>query len=125
MLYDCSLLDAHEGIRFRGRTIPDLVENLPKAQNGTEPLPEGVYWLLLTGNYPTESELKEFQADLRSREAIPQRTIDLIKGLSRDTHPMTMLSMALLSLQNDSLFAAAYRDGIHKTKYWEVMYEDS
>jgi len=125
MLYDCSLLDAHEGIRFRGRTIPDLVANLPKAPNGTEPLPEGVYWLLLTGNYPTDSEMKEFQADLRSREAIPQRTMDLIKGMPRDTHPMTMLSMALLSLQSDSLFAQAYRDGIHKTKYWEVMYEDS
>jgi len=93
LLYDCSLLDAHDGITFRGRTIPDLVANLPKAKNGSEPLPEAVYWLLLTGNYPSESEIIELQNDLRKREAIPQRTMDLIKSLPRDTHPMTMLSM--------------------------------
>jgi len=125
MLYDCSLLDAHSGIRFRGRTIPDLVNNLPKAQNGTEPLPEAVFWLLLTGNYPTQSEFTEFQNDLKKREEIPQRTIDLIKSLPRDTHPMSMLSIGLMSLQKDSVFAAAYSNGIHKSKYWHVMYEDS
>ena len=76
MVYDCSLLDKIEGIRFRGRTIPDLVENIPKAPDGEEPLPEGVYWLLLTGNYSTQSELAELQADLKRREALPQRTID-------------------------------------------------
>jgi len=79
----------------------------------------------MTGNYPTESELKEFQADLKRREALPQRTLDLIKSLPTTTHPMTMLSMGLMSLQPDSLFAQAYKDGVHKTKYWEVMYEDS
>jgi len=124
MLYDTSLLDSMEGIRFRGNTIPDLCKNLQKAEGGTEPLPEGVLWTLLTGRYPTDAEFKEFQADLKSREAIPQRTIDLIKSLPRDTHPMAQLSMALMSLQKDSLFAKAYQDGVHKSKYWQVALED-
>jgi len=125
MLYDTSSLDPMEGIRFRGATIPDLVANLQKAPGGTEPLPEGVLWLLLTGKYPTDAQFKEFSADLKSRETIPQRTIDMIRALPRDTHPMTMLSMALMSLQKDSVFAQAYTDGVHKSKYWEVVYEDS
>lgn len=28
-------------------------------------------------------------------------------------------------LQKDSKFAAAYMAGLHKAKYWEVVYEDS
>lgn len=125
MLYDCSAQDAYDGIKFRGGSIPELCANTPKAEGGSEPLPEGVYWLLMTGNYPTQAELTEFQADLKTREAIPQRTMDLIKSMPKETHPMTMLSMGLMSLQSDSLFAQAYKDGVHKSKYWEVMFEDS
>lgn len=40
-------------------------------------------------------------------------------------HPMTQFSIATLSLQKDSKFAQAYRDGVHKSKYWESYYEDS
>lgn len=37
---------------------------------------------------------------------------------------MTQLSMGVLSLQKNSKFAEAYRNGISKTKYWESYYED-
>jgi hypothetical protein len=50
MLWETSLLDADEGIRFRGHSIPDLQASLPAAQEGGEPLPEGMLWLLLTGD---------------------------------------------------------------------------
>ena len=33
----------------RGHTIPELQEKLPAAQPGGEPIPEGLLWLLLTG----------------------------------------------------------------------------
>ena len=36
-----SVLDSEEGIRFRGKTIPECQELLPKAPGGKEPLPEG------------------------------------------------------------------------------------
>ena len=39
MLWETSLLDAEEGIRFRGLSIPECQEQLPKAAGGTEPLP--------------------------------------------------------------------------------------
>ncbi len=41
MVWETSLLDAQEGIRFRGHTIPDLQKKLPTIPGGSEPLPEG------------------------------------------------------------------------------------
>lgn len=50
MLWETSLLDAEEGIRFRGYSIPQLIELLPKIEGDSEPLPEGLFWLMLTGD---------------------------------------------------------------------------
>ncbi|MDV7390078.1 hypothetical protein RZS08_01940, partial [Arthrospira platensis SPKY1] len=52
MIYETSALDPNEGIRFRGYSIPELEEKLPSAPEGSEPLPEGLFWLLLTGELP-------------------------------------------------------------------------
>ena len=43
LVSETSLLDAQEGIRFRGYSIPELQKKLPKAPKGTEPLPEGLF----------------------------------------------------------------------------------
>ncbi|MFZ4770595.1 MAG: citrate (Si)-synthase, partial [Ferruginibacter sp.] len=40
LVTETSLLDAKEGIRFRGYSIPELQKQLPKAPGGSEPLPE-------------------------------------------------------------------------------------
>ena len=57
LVTETSLLDAHEGIRFRGYSIPELKEKLPTASNGTEPLPEGLCYLMLIGELPTEDDV--------------------------------------------------------------------
>ncbi len=49
---------AMQGIRFRGYTIPELQKLLPKAKANGEPLPEGLLWLLLTGEIPTAEQVK-------------------------------------------------------------------
>ena len=41
LVWEGSVLDSEEGIRFRGRTIPECRDQLPKAPGGKEPLPEG------------------------------------------------------------------------------------
>src|SRR5829696_3826848 len=53
LVTETSLLDAQEGIRFRGYTIPELQQKLPKAPGGSEPLPEGLFYLMLVGDLPT------------------------------------------------------------------------
>jgi citrate synthase len=42
-----------------------------------------------------------------------------------DSHPMTLFSAAILSMQNESIFARHYQDGMQRTDYWEATLEDS
>ena len=125
MLWETSLLDPEEGIRFRGHTIPELQAKLPAAKEGGEPLPEGLLFLLLTGELPTKEQAQAVTEELRARSALPPHTVALLKSLPKGTHPMTQLTQAVLSLQLDSKFAAAYTAGVHKSKYWEPALEDS
>src|SRR5574338_741700 len=58
LVTETSLLDAQEGIRFRGYSIPELREKLPKAEGGSEPLPEGLFYLMLIGELPTQEDVE-------------------------------------------------------------------
>src|SRR5215207_5544041 len=58
LVTETSLLDAQDGIRFRGYSIPELREKLPKAPNGSEPLPEALFYLMLVGELPTEDDVQ-------------------------------------------------------------------
>jgi citrate synthase len=124
MVWETSALDPMEGIRFRGYTIPELQQKLPKAPGGEEPIPEGIFHLLLTGDMPTYEDTVEITEEWRKRSALPKYLIDVLKAIPADTHPMTQFALAILQLQKDSVFAEQYRKGINKMDYWDPMYED-
>lgn len=127
MYYETSLLDSHEGIRFRGHSIPELQEKLPtfKGPGGHgQPLPEALLWLLLTSHIPSHEQTKQLGADLLARSALPPHIEPLIRSFPKTMHPMTQLSMAVMACQVDSKFAAAYSAGTPKSKYWESTLED-
>src|SRR4249919_2607588 len=67
LVTETSLLDAQEGIRFRGYSIPELREKLPKANGGTEPLPEGLFHLLLLGDLPNTEEVNHVTSTWQRR----------------------------------------------------------
>jgi len=125
LLWDCSLLDAEEGIRFRGHTIPDLQRVLPKAKKDGEPLPEALLWLLMTGEVPTEAQVKSVTQDLHARSALPKHVESLVTSLPKGMHPMTKLSSGVLALQTESEFVKAYNKNVHKSTLWEYALEDS
>ena len=50
LVTDISYLDPHEGIRFRGKTIPETFEALPKAPGSAYPTVESFWFMLLTGD---------------------------------------------------------------------------
>jgi citrate synthase len=127
MYYETSLLDANEGIRFRGFSIPELQQKLPtfKGPAGQgEPIPEALIWLLLTGDVPTVEQARSVTEELRHRSKLPAHVEPLIRSFPKDMHPMTQLSMALMACQNSSKFASAYEKGAPKNKYWEYALED-
>jgi citrate synthase len=124
MVWETSALDPIEGIRFRGFTIPELREKLPKAPGGEEPLPEGIFYLLLTGEVPTAADVAEITKEWQKRSVLPGYLIDILKSLPKDLHPMTQFSAGILALQKGSIFADRYRKGMSKMEYWDPMYED-
>ncbi len=125
MVTETSALDPDEGIRFRGYNIPDLRKKLPKAPGGEEPLPEGLFYLMLTGELPTEADRKEITAEWAKRSKMPKYVWDMLDSTPKNTHPMTQFSMGIMALQNESVLARRYREGINKAELWDPMYEDS
>ncbi|ORX51923.1 citrate synthase [Hesseltinella vesiculosa] len=125
LVYEGSVLDAEEGIRFRGLTIPDCQKALPSAIEGGEPLPEALFWLLVTGEVPTAEQTKALSEDWAARGNLPKFVEDMLDNCPKTLHPMSQFSLALNALQHDSKFANAYSNGIHKSKYWDPVFEDS
>jgi len=97
MLYETSKLHHIDGIEYRGKTLTDVVENAPKTVPGGQPIPEGVLWLLLTGEFPNESEIEHFKEDMFVRGQLTADQEKLIKAFPKDMHPMTQLSAGVLA----------------------------
>jgi citrate synthase len=125
MPWETSSLDAQVGIRFRGYSIDDLRELLPKAPGGKEPLPEGLFYLMLVGEVPTEDEVKSISEEWRKRSEVPAHTFAVLDALPTDTHPMTQFIIGITSLQSESIFAKRYAEGMPKSEYWDATYEDT
>jgi citrate synthase len=125
LVTETSLLDAQEGIRFRGYTIPELQEKLPKAEGGREPLPEGLFYLMLLGELPTQEDTDHISSVWQRRSHVPNHVFNVIDSLPLTTHPMTMFVTGVMALQTESNFAKAYSEGINKKDYWNPIYDDA
>jgi len=125
MIWETSQLDAVEGIRFRGYSIPELREKLPSREGCKEPLPEGLFWLMLVGEIPTQEEVNWLCDDWEKRNKVPQHTYDLLDSLPDGTHPMTQLIAAITATQSESVFSQRYSEGMPKSEYWDATFEDA
>ena len=125
LVTETSLLDAQDGIRFRGYSIPELREKLPKAPGGSEPLPEGLFYLMLIGELPTEEEAHHISSVWQRRSHVPNHVFDTIEAVPVSTHPMTQFVIAIMALQTESQFTKRYAKGMNKKDYWEAVFDDS
>jgi len=125
LVTETSLLDAQEGIRFRGYSIPELQDKLPKAPKGEQPIPEGLFHLMLTGELPTQEEANYITDIWQRRSHVPNHVFAAIDALPLNTHPMTMYVVGVMALQTESYFAKKYSEGINKKDYWEPVFDDA
>ncbi|PIU90467.1 MAG: type I citrate synthase, partial [Anaerolineae bacterium CG06_land_8_20_14_3_00_57_67] len=125
MVTDISYVDPAEGIRFRGYSIPEILSKLPKPGGAEMPLVGGLYYLLLVGEIPTEEQACAVEAEWARRSTIPQHVYDALRAMPKETHPMTLFTLAVQSLQTQSEFTRRYHEGMHKEEYWQPMLEDS
>lgn len=122
---ETSYLDPIEGIRFRGMTIPEVREKLPRPAPDDEPYPLGLWYLLLTGEIPTKDDVLELEEEIKKRQEVPKYVFDVINALPKDTHPMTQISMGVLSMQRESVFVKRYNEGMKREEHWDATFEDS
>merc|ERR1712112_645978 len=109
LVTETSVLDADEGIRFRGYTIPECQELLPKAPGGSEPLPEGLFWLLLTGDIPTEEQVRGLSKDWAARAELPPHVVAMLNNFPSHLHPMALF--AKLPVVAATIYNNLYREG--------------
>jgi citrate synthase len=125
LVTETSLLDTQEGIRFRGYTIPELQQKLPKAPDGDQPLPEGLFYLMLIGELPTEEDVNHITSVWQRRSHVPNHVFATIDALPITAHPMTMFVTGVMALQTESNFAKEYAKGLNKKDYWSITYDDA
>lgn len=125
LIWETSNLDAIEGIRFRGYTIPELRDVLPSREGDDEPLPEGLFWLMLVGELPTAEQVNWLSEEWKKRASVPDHTFALLDTMPNDLHPMAQLSAAVVSMESESVFSARYAEGMSKYDYWDATYEDA
>jgi len=79
----------------------------------------------LLGELPTQDDVTSLTNNWARRSNVPKHVFDVLDRLPQKTHPMTQFCIAVMAMQTESLFAAAYKKGISKKKYWDYCYEDA
>jgi len=125
LLTDISFVDPGEGIRFRGMTIPEVLAALPKPEGADMPYVGGLFYLLLIGEVPTKDQAMAVETEWVKRSDVPRYVFDTLRAMPKETHPMTLFSLAVQSLEPESEFARRYQEGMQKTDYWEPALEDT
>ncbi len=124
MVTDVSFVNPATGITFRGMAIPEVLKKLPKPRGAKIPYVGGLYYLLLTGEIPGKADAEAVEKEWAARADVPDHVFKMLRAMPKDTHPMVLLSQAVLALQSGSKFAKAYHS-IKKDTYWETTLEDS
>ncbi|KAH9995737.1 citrate synthase [Russula vinacea] len=110
------------------RGLPALIWEgsvLDPGSRWSEPLPEGLFWLLVTGEVPTNEQVAELSKDWAARAAIPDFVEEILDRCPPTLHPMSQFSLAVTALNHNSAFAQAYAEGIPKKEYWGPTFDDS
>lgn len=125
LVTDISYVDPIRGITLRGLSIPEVLEKLPKPPSREVPYVGGLYYLLLVGEVPTIQQAEEVEAEWARRAEVPAHVYTVLRAMPADTHPMTLLSMAVLSMQGTSTFVRRYQAGMGREEYWKATLEDA
>ncbi|XP_028047292.2 probable citrate synthase 2, mitochondrial, partial [Monomorium pharaonis] len=127
---ETSELDPKHGITYRGLTIPEVIGLLPR--EGSSSSAEAVFWLLLTGDVPTQQQTASLIADWTSRRkkctewwSGPRaETIVSVLRSMPETTPLHRLSIALTIFDISKQAKEAKKHGAMPYAYWEYTYED-
>ena len=114
LICDTSTVSVDKGLIIRGNSILDI----------TGILPEEVFYLLLVGHLPNNDQLLDLQNQLNDHRTVPDYVWKILDAMPVNSHPMTMLSIAIQSMRVESLFVEKFNQGTPKKDYWKWVLED-
>ena len=111
---ETSAVSADRGLIIRGYPLTDI----------SHISPEEVFYLLLTGELPDSDAVNDIQNQLKNNQKVPEYVWKILESMPKHSHPMTMLTTAIQSMQVDSIFVKKYNDGTPKTDLWKWTLDD-
>ncbi|MGQ0721545.1 MAG: citrate (Si)-synthase [Candidatus Eiseniibacteriota bacterium] len=115
MVCDTSEVPPDRGLLIRGRSIAELAGKTP----------EELFYLLCTGELPDRDALAGLREDLARRADVPAYVWKVLEAMPKTSHPMCMLDTAILVMENESKFRAAYTEGSDRETWWVPTLEDA
>ncbi len=98
LICNTSLVEPDKGLIIRGIPILEL----------TDRIPEEIFFLLMTGELPDEAALAKLQEEYNERAEVPAYVWNVLEAMPKNSHPMAMFNLAILSMQRESRFKIAY-----------------
>ncbi|MBT4784455.1 MAG: citrate (Si)-synthase, partial [Candidatus Marinimicrobia bacterium] len=111
---ETSAVSADRGLIIRGYPLTDI----------SHISPEEVFYLLLTGELPDSDAVNDIQDQLKNNQKVPEYVWKILESMPKHSHPMTMLTTAIQSMQVDSIFVKKYNAGTPKTDLWKWTLDD-
>jgi citrate synthase len=111
---ETSAVSADRGLIIRGYPLTDI----------SHISPEEVFYLLLTGELPDSDAVNDIQNQFKNNQKVPEYVWKILESMPKNSHPMTMLTTAIQSMQVDSIFVKKYNDGTPKTDLWKWTLDD-
>jgi citrate synthase len=115
MVCDTSEVPPEIGLIIRGIPVSKLVDKTP----------EDTFYLLCTGELPTAKDRRALTDEFNARAKVPGYVWKVLEAMPKNSHPMCMLDTAILCMQRESRFVAAYNAGASKMDFWQPTLEDS
>ena len=115
VICDTSLVDPHQGLLIRNVPVLDLIDKQP----------EEIFVLLCSGDLPDAYLLADLQKTLCEQSTVPGYVWQVLDALPANTPPMTMLSIAMLSMRRESVFQQRLDAGMARDDYWIATLEDA
>lgn len=115
LVCDTSAVDPERGLIIRGIPVLELVDRYP----------EDIFFLLLIGRLPDEDESGELRKEIATQERVPEAIWHVIDEMPPGSHPMTLLSTALLALEKQSVMARKIEEGAPREEHWKWALADA
>ncbi len=115
LVCDTSVVDPERGLIIRGIPVLELVDRYP----------EDIFFLLLIGRLPSDEESEAIRKEISGQERVPESIWHVIDEMPEGSHPMSMLSTALLAIENESVMAKKVAEGVPRADQWKWALADA